>query len=267
LGRRWNVDLKPNTGISVYACFANNPLYYRDPFGDTTYRWNDKGVFLGIGDLDVVGIKGAIGIIQTFKDDKGKESQSFVGEKSFNFNDEGLDREQLNKMKVGDQTLTIVNDANINWVLNKSDIKERGLASRWDFAAIESMGLGRMDFNGSYTLPAKGMTIGADGGVKKFDKMGGFWIAENGYQAYNTNDMGQFIWGQAMSRLGFGYSTAKNGAEFFTLITSATFDTKADQSAIREGFHYKVKTTNSSPGVFEGLPLPDGKFSGQPRRN
>ena len=78
--------------------------------------------------------------------------------------------------------------------------------------------------------------------------------------------MGQFLWGQAMSRLGFGYATAKNGAEFFTLVTSQTFDTKADQAAIREGFHYGVKTKNSSPGIFEGLPLPEGNFSDRPRR-
>lgn len=35
LGRRWNQDPKPNPSISNYATFANNPIIYTDPFGDT----------------------------------------------------------------------------------------------------------------------------------------------------------------------------------------------------------------------------------------
>lgn len=35
LGRRWNLDPKPNPSISDYATFANNPIMYIDPFGDT----------------------------------------------------------------------------------------------------------------------------------------------------------------------------------------------------------------------------------------
>jgi hypothetical protein len=37
LGRRWNQDPKPNPSISNYACFANNPIFFSDPFGDTTF--------------------------------------------------------------------------------------------------------------------------------------------------------------------------------------------------------------------------------------
>tara|TARA_R110002050_G_scaffold252628_1_gene390841 strand:+ start:653 stop:1648 length:996 start_codon:yes stop_codon:yes gene_type:complete len=36
LGRRWNLDPKPNPSISSYATFANNPIWFNDPFGDTT---------------------------------------------------------------------------------------------------------------------------------------------------------------------------------------------------------------------------------------
>ncbi|MBX2985977.1 MAG: hypothetical protein KF882_08435 [Bacteroidia bacterium] len=35
LGRRWNVDPKPNPSISVYAAFANNPIWFSDVAGDT----------------------------------------------------------------------------------------------------------------------------------------------------------------------------------------------------------------------------------------
>ena len=35
LGRRWNLDPKPMVGISEYAAFANNPILFSDPLGDT----------------------------------------------------------------------------------------------------------------------------------------------------------------------------------------------------------------------------------------
>ncbi len=35
LGRRWNVDPKPNISLSPYSCFANNPIVYCDLKGDT----------------------------------------------------------------------------------------------------------------------------------------------------------------------------------------------------------------------------------------
>jgi hypothetical protein len=36
LGRRWNVDPKPNTSFSPYLVLANNPIYSFDPLGDTS---------------------------------------------------------------------------------------------------------------------------------------------------------------------------------------------------------------------------------------
>lgn len=35
MGRRWNLDPKPVTGVSEYSAFLNNPLWYSDPLGDT----------------------------------------------------------------------------------------------------------------------------------------------------------------------------------------------------------------------------------------
>jgi hypothetical protein len=35
LGRRWNHDPKPNPSLSIYATFANNPIWFTDQGGDT----------------------------------------------------------------------------------------------------------------------------------------------------------------------------------------------------------------------------------------
>ncbi len=42
LGRRWNIDPKPITGISEYACFANNPIVFRDINGDKIGKGKDR---------------------------------------------------------------------------------------------------------------------------------------------------------------------------------------------------------------------------------
>ncbi|MCX6323572.1 MAG: hypothetical protein NTZ41_05165 [Sphingobacteriales bacterium] len=47
LGRRWNVDPKPNPYISNYATFANNPIFFADPLGDTTKYFSMAGKELG----------------------------------------------------------------------------------------------------------------------------------------------------------------------------------------------------------------------------
>jgi RHS repeat-associated protein len=42
IGRRWNMDPKPTIGISDYACFANNPIWNTDPFGDKVRNGYEK---------------------------------------------------------------------------------------------------------------------------------------------------------------------------------------------------------------------------------
>jgi RHS repeat-associated protein len=45
LGRRWNIDPKPNPSISHYATFANNPILYNDFKGDTTRVFDHTGKY------------------------------------------------------------------------------------------------------------------------------------------------------------------------------------------------------------------------------
>jgi hypothetical protein len=50
LGKRWNIDPKPITGISDYACFTNNPILFPDPNGDIVKydKFRDRvNVFFG----------------------------------------------------------------------------------------------------------------------------------------------------------------------------------------------------------------------------
>ncbi len=46
LGRRWNLDPKPNPSISQYATFVNNPIMFIDEQGDTVKVTTGDGTYL-----------------------------------------------------------------------------------------------------------------------------------------------------------------------------------------------------------------------------
>ena len=123
LVRRWNLDPKPDFSFSMYSCFKNNPIYNVDVKGDTSYRFDQKGKFQGMADLDRNGIYGAVGSFSTGKDKDGKEIQTWKSERAFAFNDPQNDKYQLNDLKIDDQALQIVSDPEVNDMMEKSDIK------------------------------------------------------------------------------------------------------------------------------------------------
>ncbi len=59
LGRRWNVDSKPNPSISQYACFANNPIIFADPKGDTLFVREGNATQLIQAQNDLLGMVSA----------------------------------------------------------------------------------------------------------------------------------------------------------------------------------------------------------------
>lgn len=227
IGKRWNLDPKPIIGISSYSVFKGNPLFYKDVLGDTTYQFSKKGKYIGAVDLDIKGIKGSIGEYKTLKDVNGKEFQGWTSSNSFTFNDPIADRKQLNTFKEGDQVLQIVEDGNINDIMKQSDIKARNIFSRFSFANKESSG-GKMDFGLRYLQ-------GVAGGGEN-DLLGGFFIFGSQHKAYNAMDGGNWLWGHAMNKLGFDYSTAKFGSEANEWFR----DSPGDQISIKSGFHYST---------------------------
>ncbi|MEA3497247.1 MAG: hypothetical protein U9R42_14565, partial [Bacteroidota bacterium] len=76
LGRRWNLDPKPNPPISQYNCFAGNPIWYSDVLGDSlgvpknmfnsamagTEGYNEQGLNLKEWGTFSSGIKDVTGI-------------------------------------------------------------------------------------------------------------------------------------------------------------------------------------------------------------
>lgn len=245
---RWHVQdrfAEKYISLTPYQYGANNPLLFVDINGDTTYRFNDNGVYLGMFDLDQTGIRGAIGRNKTYEDKDGNKQSKFITEMNFNFNDPSVDKEQLNLMEVGKQGIQIVTEENINDIMNKSGIESKGLLGRYFFAATESGGnrdIGKgnnMDFGIKY--------LGGKSGGGNNDTYGGFFIFGNQSIAYNAMDGGNWLWGQGMNRLGFDYSTA----QFSSQANEWFKDPKGDQNAIVKGYHYIIKTNNAAAFILK----------------
>ncbi|RFM29258.1 hypothetical protein [Chitinophaga silvisoli] len=283
VARRWNVDVRPKVWESPYVSFVNNPLSIIDPLGDTTYRFGRDGQFLERTDFHASGARGVIGYYKEFTDVNDKKFNGWVTDRSFNFNDLSIDKEQLDNLNPGDLGIRFISDANLSWIMNKSSVMNRNIFSRWDYALVESVG-GRMDFNWNYTLPVAGLG-GGDGDVIQFDQEGGFFLFEGHNTAYNVNDAGQFLWGYAMKKSGFSIASTLLGANSHALISSGGRDSEGDQRAIKNGYFYDVKLIKSSfrftqpwanwlpslqiiqpespdAGIFRDLPA----FEGRPRR-
>jgi len=238
-GRWWQIDPKPEVSIGLYNSLKNNPLRFTDLLGDTTYRFDGNGVYVGMGNLDEKGIRGSIGEYTTVKNARGEEYQQWNTSVAFMFNDPNVDKYAFSEMKVGQKKLQKVSDQEINWIMKDAGIKKRNFFSRWYKAATESgrssdADRGRNNNSMDFGLNYLG---GADGG-KGMDKVGGFFILGDGNKiAYNAMDGGNWLWGQAMKVMGFDYSSAKLGSEG----NEGFKDAKADQEAIRSGYHHEVQ--------------------------
>ena len=241
LGRRWNLDPKPEPSISNYAAFRNNPILFTDLLGDTTYRFNMKGSYLGMVDLDIAGIRGVAGNMSKVKDAGGKMIDQFNPERNFNFNDPSLDRTQLNSMKVGEQGLTFLSDENINAMMNDAGA---GGNPSYKTIFLNSKTKGLWDFSSSYLLPA--LKLDPDKKIPLGDTKGGFLLMGNSSVAYNVNDAGNWLWAQSMSRGGVSLGLAKAAAHGNSiLLDRAGWDSQSDQNAIGQGYIYKVQTKDA----------------------
>ncbi len=215
--------------ISQYQYAANNPILYIDVNGDSLMFF-ENGVY--VTTLDD-GKEEFTGFNQSIEEDE-EGNKTYTGGSSFSFNDIDLDKKDL---RSGDVELSFMSSGDVNEMVEESGAGDQNFLSAWAYAATES-NAGNLDF---YT--------------KLSDNK--FYIIDG--IGYNTHDAGNYLWGNAMAKMGFGEIVSRSGAHLNAwwsgkesngeAVTSLTHnalqrafvnrtwsgDSKADQRAISAG--------------------------------
>ena len=105
IGRRWNVDPKPNISISPYAAFENNPIFNTDPKGDTTRGMDAKSAMRTqeaiVNIVDKISQKGCDKLSSYFKIGSDNVTFDKIDESAFNKDVEALGLNDDQKALVG----------------------------------------------------------------------------------------------------------------------------------------------------------------------
>lgn len=252
LGRRWNLDLKGTEFLSKYVAFQNNPIAYIDSPGDTAFYFNSEGYFLRMDpELTIFGKDGIIIENANSYSDAPKGVSSY-----YTFNDQNGDVKRMLSLISWSGTLLyddavpliyFYSDNDINNSMKKAgtDEKKNGI-SRFLYAQSESEE-GKMDFWWTQLVP-EARSDGHDPNIKKDINDGGpFYIFNNNLnEVYNIMDAGNWLWGLAMSNIGFTYREARTASRTFARLRASDndgrknggYDSAEDQNAIKHGFHY-----------------------------
>ncbi|HRE52056.1 MAG TPA: hypothetical protein PK339_11580 [Flavitalea sp.] len=242
VGRRWNVDSKPNVSISGYAAFLNSPILVVDPFGDTTYRFNQKdGKYIGMYDLDAVGQRGSYGAMKTIG--RGKDKQEVWDGQYFNFADPVNDPKDIANGTIN-QLIFVSNDDMTDILTSQGAFNYDDKDKLWTFYNNST---GGQSFDYSYSvIPGKYGEQGASSNplIRPSSVL---FLPEGDYTAHNHMNFGNYLWAASGYTLGFEISTLQLGGHANSILNpdkngyKRQWDSKDDQNSIKLGAFHAIQ--------------------------
>jgi len=230
------VDPKPNASISNYACFFNNPIFFNDIKGDTSFRFTKQGCYIGTFDDGKKEWS-----IQVYKHRITKDGKELDIYNVHHFNDPVNDVRNMKLLvKTYGNNATLIHlktNTDVRKYMDKSGATSKAARDNsWSYADKESTS--NMDFWAGY-LADESLNVGiAEDDV--YDDRGGFYIFEGNNKAYNTMDAGNYLWAGAMKNLGISEFVAKSGAHYNNATNggpgSGILDAESDQRAISDAY-------------------------------
>ena len=234
LGRRWNIDPVVKIHESPYAAFADNPIIFADPNGDSPDNVivNDDGVVTDVERNDDP---------NKFFDEDGTE---------FNFNDpdnldEMLSTDDFNK---GDQLYFPVSKEQIGKTIANAGMDplfEKATSKYFDAVySVVTKSHGSADFVFSFLSTEFPINrAGSDNETvlrAGFSESAGYFRFGESNTVFNLYDAGNFLWGTWMKLNNYSDFTAKYGAHLNEILHgNFKGDSDADQRAIGQGLQLK----------------------------
>lgn len=231
--------------ISPYAYCAWNPIKLVDPNGMDTIVFDGNGNFSKRikADGNHVGR-----LLDNSNGDKGFDFE-FVCQQDADRccspgSPEELDIQCRDKLPHGKDCpaeerspihrIELVWQKNIISMLKESGACDKSFLPRIGYAISESDG-GRLDFDNTYR--------NKKGGWK--DNTLYIPMVPGKKYAHNASNLGNFLWGAAMYKMGISYTDVVLGSNLHALIKHREFDSRDDQLSIGLGYNYSFKAARS----------------------
>jgi|GEM_PF-6752702 len=255
IGRFWQIDPKPNVGISLYASMDNNPILMADILGDTAIVFGKDGSFLRFQDDGKKAFSGRMVTGSKSKVTTDANGNTVVSTKikysKFSLNDGALVAQAVKNGVIN--KVEMISDSKIEQQIDGSGVKTAAARnSPLSYAKGQGASGGAMDYaiQGAARGDLNQNTLYVTGGV-----------------GYDIADFGNFLFGRGMGELGISLPTTQLGAQYNHIFNNrlrgndATpvfnlgpgtydpnnpgwFDASSDQQAIINGY-------NSSPTVIK----------------
>lgn len=238
LGRRWNIDPKPNALFSPYSTFSNNPMFYTDVLGDTVYVFDDNGIFTG----------------QIIADDGPHRGR--MGDMEFEFGDQVNDHKNLiNPNDYDEKTwetyLSRRESKSEDWW--KVSIEEYDdVRKRMEDAGVFDK---RTTFQGLRAINGNvGTKLDYGLGLERKEPPGEYKIlsTEKGFMSFSNRNYGNFLIGASNPIISHGWvedGVTKKLAHLYSFFKAPGWelDSEDDQLAISLGYQYYVKFFKETP--------------------
>ncbi len=236
LGRRWNVDPKPNCSSSNFSCFNNSPVWLSDALGDTTFNFSmETKQFTGISDWDKEGLQGAL---------VGSKNQVFI----FSFVDPENDSKAIQKGSI--TSYLFVTNEMIDNDLARSGAKDKENYGSYDGSKYLyhhsniTKNDGKTDFVMTSQIVSGENKDGIGGGLPSSKIY--IVVMNDKLIGQNNFNFGNFMWGTAAAALGVPQSLARAGAHGNNILYDPEnvgkkwyerkYDSIDDQKSINLGF-------------------------------
>lgn len=229
LGRFMNIDplADERNWLTPYNHVQNNPLMRVDPTGMLDdYVFDENGIFTG--EIRETGSDTHQIVVQ---EEDGSET-------TYSLNDPEKDSKTLEALTTyhpDAQLVFLKTEQDVQNYMENAGISEKSFFSRLSYAWDESR-TGSMDFPEVLRQELRHNSVMDPSFVNNDDS--GFFIFGQDNEAYNTADAGNYLWGNAMKRLGFGLQFSKDAAHIHNAFfdpNPGLSDAPADQRAIANG--------------------------------
>ena len=234
VGRWWGIDPKSKAWESPYVSMGNNPIWFYDPDGSDTLTFDAAGNYQskvsGGSHIGLVGDQNSDdGYSFTFADDRWANAFTTAPDP---FNDED-DKTKFNSVILIENT-TLKNAIRKSGV-TKTNNRDDKFSYAWNESREDTRGDGTADMDYTYT------------GVRPIKDKNPYslYLTKVGSQivAHNASNLGNFMWGAGMQKLGFSKNWLKIGANLDAMFNEWRLDSDDDKKSYLLGFKWAKSQT------------------------